>query len=306
MKTVVTSPSFCKSKDLVKETNRFISNVKYNYEGKLFTKEELILFIEDAESMIVGLDKIDAEVLDRCPNLRFISKYGVGLDNIDLEECKKRNINIGWTGGVNKLSVAEMTLGFMLTLCRNILLTSNQLKNSEWNKNGGFQLTGKTIGIIGLGNIGKEVVRLLKPFNCTILVNDIIDQKNYYDEHNLIEMPRSEIFEKADIVTLHTTLDKDTFDMVNLEVLKTMKASSFIINTSRSGVVNENDLKIALKEKVISGAAIDVYVTEPPRDYELLKLPNLICTPHICGNAKEAVEAMGMSALKHIREYYKV
>ena len=306
MKTVVTSPSFCKSKHLVNETNRFLDEVKFNFEGTLFTKSELINFIGDAESMIVGLDKIDAEVLDSCKNLQCISKYGVGLDNIDLEECEKRGIKIGWTGGVNKLSVAEMTLGYMLSLARNISLTSNELKSGRWNKNGGFQLSGKTIGIIGVGNIGKEVVRLLKPFNCRILVNDIIDQTAYYKQNDLIEMPRSEIFEQADIITFHTTLDKDTYNMVNIESLKTMKPSSFIVNTSRSGVINEEDLKVALKEQVIAGAAIDVYVTEPPTDYDLLSLPNLICTPHICGNAKEAVEAMGMSAIKHLREYYSL
>jgi D-3-phosphoglycerate dehydrogenase len=306
MNIVVTSPSFCKNKYLLAETDRFFKNVKYNYDGVLFTKEELIDFIGDAESMIVGLDKIDSEVLDACPNLKFISKYGVGLDNVDLSECKKRNIQIGWTGGVNKLSVAEMTLGFMLSLARNLYMTSNLLKAGKWHKDGGYQLSGKTIGIIGVGNIGKEVARLLKPFNCRILVNDIIDQSRYYEKNRLIETPRAEIFEQADIVTLHTTLDKDTYNMINLDILKTMKKSSFIINTSRSGVVNEQDLKLALKEKIICGAAIDVYLTEPPTDYELLSLPNLICTPHICGNAKEAVEAMGLSAIKHLVEYFKV
>lgn len=306
MEIVVTSPSFCKNKHLVKEINRFFDNVKFNFKGTLFTKNELVEFIGNAESIIVGLDKIDTEVLDSCPNLKIISKYGVGLDNVDIEECKKRGIKIGWTGGVNKLSVAEMTLGYMLSLLRNIYITSNELKSGLWNKNGGFQLSGKTIGIIGMGNIGKELVRLLEAFNCRVLVNDIIDQSKYYKENNLIELPRSEIFEQADIVTLHTTLDEDTHNMVNLEVFKTMKPSSFIINTSRSGIVNEADLKTSLQENIIAGAAIDVYVTEPPRDYELLSLPNLICTPHICGNAKEAVEAMGMSAIKHLREYYNL
>jgi D-3-phosphoglycerate dehydrogenase len=254
--------------------------------------------------MIVGVDKIDDEILSSCTNLKFISKYGVGLDNIDLEACEKRGVRIGWTGGVNKLSVAEMALGFMLMLSRNLYVTSNLLKNSKWKKDGGFQLTGKTIGIIGVGNIGKELVRLLKPFNCEILVNDIIDQSNYYKENSLIELPRDEIFQKADIVTMHTYLDDDTKNLVNIDMLKTMKPTSYLINTSRSGVVNEDDLKYALENNIIAGAAIDVYIEEPPTDTELLSLPNLICTPHIGGNAVEAVEAMGMSAIKHLRKYY--
>ena len=306
MNIVITSPSFSKNRHLVKEVLRFFPNAKFNTEGTLFTKQELIAFLKGHECAIVGLDKIDNEVLDNCPELKYISKYGVGLDNIDLEECEKRDIGIGWTGGVNKLSVAEMVLGFMLMLSRNLALTSTQLKSGTWNKNGGFQLTGKTIGIIGVGNIGKEVVRLLKPFGCTILVNDIVDQKEYYEQNNLIELPRDEIFEKADLITLHTTLDNDTKNLICLESLKSMKNSSYIINTSRSGVVNEEDLKYALQNDLISGAAIDVYASEPPSDYELLSLPNLICTPHIGGNAVEAVEAMGLSAIKHVRKYYGI
>jgi len=288
------------------ELKRFFPNVKVNEKGTLFKKDDLIEFIGGAECLIVGLDKIDDQVLKKCSNLKMISKYGVGLDNVDLVSCKKRNIKIGWTGGINKLSVAEMTLGFMLMLSRSLYETSNQLKNKMWNKNGGFQLSGKTVGIIGVGNIGKEVVRLLKPFKCKILVNDIVEQSEYYTENNLIELPRNEIFEKSDIITLHTTLDKDTNNLVDLKLLNQMKNSSYIINTSRSGIIVENDLKYALKNNIIAGAAIDVYVSEPPSDYELLGLSNLICTPHIGGNAIEAVEAMGMSAIKHVKAFYKV
>jgi len=306
MNIVVTSPSFSKNAHLVNELKRFSPNVKVNKEGKLFKKDELLDFIGNAECMIVGLDKISDDVLSACPNLKIISKYGVGLDNVDLEACKKRNIYIGWTGGVNKLSVAEMTLGFMLMLSRNLYQTSNQLKNKMWNKNGGFQLSGKTVGIIGVGHVGKEVVRLLKPFNCKILVNDIVEQSEYYSNNNLIELPRNEIFEKSDVITLHTTLDLDTQNLVNIELLKKMKPNSYIINTSRSGIIVENDLKFALQNNIIAGAAIDVYVSEPPNDYDLLNLPNLICTPHIGGNAIEAVESMGMSAIKHVKNYYKV
>ena len=304
MNIVATSPSFSKNKAMIEESKRFFPDIKLNTEGTLFTKKELIDFIGNADGIIVGLDKIDNEVLDACPNLKIISKYGVGLDNVDVETCAKRGIKIGWTGGVNKLSVAEMVLGFMLMLKRNLYVTSNQLKDGTWNKDGGFQLTGITVGIVGVGHIGKEVVRLLKPFGCKILVNDIIDQAEYYKENNLIETPRNEIFEEADIITLHTTLDADTINLVNLEMLKRMKSNSYIINTSRSGIINEGDLKYALQNNIIAGAAIDVYVTEPPQDKEFLNLPNLICTPHVGGNSKEAVEAMGMSAIKHLREYF--
>jgi D-3-phosphoglycerate dehydrogenase len=306
MKVVVTSPSFSKNKNLTNELKNLFSDIKLNDNGKLFSKEDLIEFIGDAEAVIIGLDKINEEVINKCSRLKIVSKYGVGLDNIDLQACKKSGIKIGWTGGVNKLSVAEMTLGFMLMLVRNLYITSNQLKTAKWNKNGGFQLSEKTIGIIGVGNIGKEVIRLLKPFNCQIFVNDIVDQSSYYEENSLVETGKSEIFERSDIVTLHTNLDENTKNLVDLNVLKKMKKNSYLINTSRSGVIVESDLKYALQNGIIAGAAIDVYSCEPPSDYELLSLPNLVCTPHIGGNAREAVEAMGMSAIGHLKKYYNL
>lgn len=305
MNIVVTSPSFSCNKILQDEIYKYFPNAKLNLDGKRFNQYELIEYIQDADAIIVGLESMNDEVLSHCQNLEIISKYGVGLNNIDLKACKKRNINIGWTGGVNKLSVAEMTLGYMLMLCRNLFVTSNELKNGIWNKSGGFQLSGKKIGIIGVGYIGKEVVRLLKPFDCEIYVNDIINQDKYYKENGLIEVSKEDIFKMCDIVTIHTPYDNTTKDLINISVFKTMKQSSFIINSARGGIINENDLKYALQNNIISGAAIDAYVEEPPKDKELLNLPNLICTPHIGGNALEAVEAMGMSAIKHLVEYFK-
>lgn len=306
MNITITSPSFSKNKILQNEIYKYFPKVKLNLEGKRFNKEELKEYIKDADAIIVGLETIDEEVLSNCRNLKIISKYGVGLNNIDLEACKKRDIKIGWTGGVNRLSVAEMALGYMLMLCRNLYVTSNELKNSSWNKSGGFQISGKTVGIIGVGHIGKEVVRLLKPFGCKILVNDIIQQDEYYNDNNLIETSKEEIFKSCDIVTVHTPHNDTTNNMVNLQVLKSMKKSAYILNTARGGIINEPDLKYALQNNIIAGAAIDAYVEEPPRDQEFLNLTNLICTPHIGGNAKEAVEAMGMSAINHLKEFYRL
>jgi len=305
MKLVVTSPSFSKNIRLCEELKKYFSDYKLNNEGYRFNRSELIEFIGDAEAVVVGLETLDSSTLKQLKKLKIISKYGVGLNNIDLDYCKKNNIHIGWTGGVNKLSVAEMTLGFMLMMCRNLYVSSNLHKSQKWEKNGGFQLSGKKIGIIGVGHIGKEVIRLLKPFNCNIFVNDIIDQHEYYLENKLKEMSKETIFKESDIISIHTPLDDSTKDMVDRNILKSMKPSAFIINSARGGIVNENDLKVALTNNEILGAAIDSYLVEPPKDTELLSLPNLICTPHIGGNAKEAVEAMGMSAIKHIREYIK-
>jgi len=306
MIVVTTSPSFSKNITLQKEIYKYFPNAKLNLEGKRFNKKELIENIKDADAIIVGLEPIDEEVLKACANLKIISKYGVGLNNIDKESCKKRGIVIGWTGGVNRLSVAEMALGMMLMFSRNLFMTTNELKHGTWNKSGGFQLSGKTIGIIGVGFIGKELIRLLKPFGCKILVNDIINQDEYYKEHSLIEVTKEELYKKSDFITVHTPQDKTTYNFITLSEMKMMKNTAYLFNTARGGLINETDLKYALQNGVIAGAAIDAYVEEPPTDKEFLELPNLICTPHIGGNAKEAVEDMGMSAIKHLVEFYKL
>jgi phosphoglycerate dehydrogenase-like enzyme len=304
VKIVSTSPSFSKNRVLQNEMTKSFPGVKLNLDGVKFSKSELIEYIRDADGLILGLEEVDREVLDQCPNLRFISKYGVGLNNIDLDACKEKNIGIGWTGGVNKLSAAEMTIGFMMMLSRNLFVTSNALKAGIWDKNGGFQLTGKTIGIIGVGHIGKELIRLLEPFKCKILVNDILDQSEYYQEKNLKEVSKKEMYLTSDIITIHTPYTDITNNMINLEVLKIMKKTAYILNTARGGIINEVDLKYALQNNIIAGAAIDSYEEEPPTDSELLKLENLITTPHIGGNSKEAVEAMGMSAINHLKVFF--
>lgn len=306
MKIAVTSPSFSKHPVLIKEIKKVTNNVKLNSSGIRLKGEELYEFVKDAEALVVGLETMDEDLLKRLPNLKIISKYGVGLNNVDLNYCNKHNIAIGWKGGVNRLSVAEMTLGFMLMLSRNLYLTSNQLKSGTWNKNGGFQLSGKTIGLLGIGFVGKELVKLLQPFNCRILVNDIRDQSDYYYSQNLEEKSKIEIYKEADILSIHMPLDDRNYGLINKEAFSYMKETAFLINTARGGIVNENDLKEALLTRKIAGAAIDAYWTEPPEDQELLQIPNLISTPHIGGNSVEAVEAMGMSAINEIKKFYNL
>ncbi len=302
MKIAVTSKSFSKNKLLKNELSKYFDDIKLNYGTRKLNDEELIKFLKDCNGAIVALEEINRYVIDSLPSLKFISKFGVGLDNIDIEYCREKNIKVGWIGGVNKQSVAEMALGFMLMLIRNLYVSSNKLSNAIWDKNGGYTLYGKTIGIIGIGFIAKELIKILKPFGCKILVNDILNQEKYYKDNNLEEVSKEYIFKHSDIITLHTPLDKNTKYMINSKTLKLMKNTSFIINTARGDLINLSDLKGALQDKIICGAAIDVYDNEPPLDKEFLSLENLICTPHIGGNAEEAVIAMGISAINLLAE----
>jgi phosphoglycerate dehydrogenase-like enzyme len=303
MQVRVSTIAFSKNKSLVDILLKYFPDAKVNVEGKRMNDDELVNFFSDADAVIVGLEKMTPEILDKLPRLRLIAKYGVGLDNIDLIACQERGIRIGWTGGVNKRSVAEMALGFMLALCRNLYSTSNEMKQMIWNKSGGFQLSGKTVGIIGLGNIGKELTILLKPFGCKILVNDIVDIVKFSESNNLISVEKDELFAQSDIISIHTPATSETLNLLSMNEFRAMKSSAFIINTARGGIINEYDLKIALRDNIIAGAAIDVYNTEPPTDLELLEMPNVICTPHTGGNAAEAVLAMGESAISHLLSF---
>ena len=299
----VVSRTFSKNPELAHELRKYFPNVRFNTEHKL-AHSDLASFIGDASGAIIALEHIDDYVLDQCPHLEIISKYGVGLDNIDSEACKARSITVGWTGGSNRLSVAEMTIGFMLALSRNLFKTTMELKKGVWNKNGGFELSGRTVGIVGVGNVGKEVIRLLKPFNCRILVNDIIDQRDYYLTEEVKEVSKEEIYAQAEVISLHVPLTPLTKRMVNEAMLELMRPEAYLINTARGSLVDYHALKDALQSKKIAGAAIDVYDEEPPNDIELLSLDTLICTPHIGGNSKEAVLAMGMSAIEHLKKHF--
>ena len=306
MKVVVSAVSFSKNTELVSVLLNHFPDAVINSEGKRYLNDDLVAFYKDANAIITGLENIDDELLSKLPSLKLIVKYGVGLDNIDLLACEKRGVKIGWTGGVNKNSVAEMALGFMLMLSRNLFTTANQLKSGTWNKSGGFSLSSRTIGIIGIGHIGKELVQMLKPFNCRILINDIIDLSGYSSLNKVESVTKEYLFQNADLISIHTPLNSSTEDMINKEIILQMKKSVFLINTARGGIINEDDLKWALENNEIAGAALDVFNVEPPEDSELMKFPNLITTPHTAGNSYEAVIAMGMAAIDHLVSYKKI
>lgn len=301
-KTVgVTAVAFSRDKERVSRLQeKFPGKVLINEKLIRFTPDELIPFLQQCDCAIVGLDKITDAVLTQCPNLKVISKYGVGLDNIDFDACDRHGVEVVYPKGVNKRSASEEFLGAAISLLRNLYVTSNLLKAGEWKVQGGVQLTGKTVGIIGVGHIGKDVIELLKPFNCRILVNDIIDQSEYYRSVGAEEVSKEELFKQSDVVTVHTPLTDETRHLINSGSLALMKPDSIVINVARGGIVDEAALKSALKEDRLGGAALDVYEVEPAADTELLEIPNLMNMPHIGGNAREAVAAMGNAAIDNL------
>ncbi len=299
----VSAASFCKNEVLIQELLSEFPEARLNQSGRVLQEDELVDFLSGYNSAIVGTERISDQLLERLPELKFIAKYGVGLDNIDELALKERGIGLGWTGGVNRRSVSEMALAFMIGLCRNLFFTSEKLRHGQWDKRGGFQLSGKTVGIVGCGFVGTDLISLLQPFECNVQICDILDKSDVCTRTGARQVEFAELLASSDIVTLHVPLTENTREMVDESFLSQMKEHAFLINTSRGAVVKESDLEVALQEGVIAGAALDVFQIEPATKMSLLSLPNLVCTPHIGGNAMEAVLAMGRSAISHIKDY---
>lgn len=293
----VTSRSFSKNEILRKEILSRYKHVKFNDQGLKLNGDLLIEFLRDCNKAIVGLEKFNHQNLVQLPKLKTISRFGVGLNAIDLNALREHHVRLSYVPGVNRLAVAELTLSFMLMLMRNSFIVASQLKQAQWNKITGHQLTGKTIGIIGANHIGKEVIRLLMPFQCKILITDISDLSDYCQQHCIDQVDFDTLVQQSDIISLHVPATSQTTHMINESVLDKMKKTAFLINTARGEIVEQIALKKALQSNQIAGAALDVYQDEPVEDLELISLPNLICTPHIAGNTVESELAMGRAAI---------
>jgi len=305
-RVAVTPPAFCKSQSLKTELLGHFPNAVFNEKDRYLSGPDLVDFLTDADAALIGRDPINTELIRSLPKLRMISKYGVGLDNLDPEALSRARIELRVTSGTNRRSVAELALGFMIGLCHNMSSGSEELKSGSWRREGGQELTGKSIGIIGCGNVGQELVRLLQPFQCKIWVQDIADRSGFCREFGAVETGFDEIIEEADIITLHVPLTENTENLIDKSVLAKMKPSAFLVNTSRGRVVHQGDLHQALVSGEIAGAGLDVFWEEPPVETEFLQLPNLMVTPHIGGNSREAVEAMGRAAIQNLVEYFSL
>jgi phosphoglycerate dehydrogenase-like enzyme len=299
-KIAVCSRSFSKNKILRRELEVKYKNIRFNDEGLNLKGESLVEFLQGSTHAIIALEKIDDDVLSKLHKLKVISKYGVGLDMIDMQAMQKHNIKLGWTGGVNRRSVSELVISFAIDLLRHVSASHREVLDGTWRQHVGGHLSGRTVGIIGCGYVGKDLVKLLQPFECSILVNDIENYSDFYKKYHIEPVDKNELLARSDIVTLHTPLDDSTRNMLTAERLSLMKDDAILINVARGNLLDENVLKKMLLSGKLGGAALDVFSIEPPEDKELLELPNLIVTPHIGGSSNEAIMEMGRAAIEGI------
>jgi phosphoglycerate dehydrogenase-like enzyme len=303
-KIAVTSRSFSTNCVLREELLQQYHNVRFNDDGIKLQGDELVSFLKGNQKAITALEQIDGYILSKLPELKVISKYGVGLDMIDMHAMKKYGVKLGWTGGVNRRSVSELVLSFAIALLRQVPESHREIESGVWRQHIGSQLSGRTMGIIGCGYVGKDLVKILQPFDCQILVNDIKNYEDFYKQYNMKAVEKEELLSKSDIVTLHTPLDDSTRDMLTAERLSLMKHDAILINTARGNLLDEHALKKMLMSGNLGGAALDVFSIEPPEDKELLDLPNFIVTPHIGGSTNEAILAMGRAAIAGLENYF--
>lgn len=294
----VTSLSFAGNPRLREELKAKYSNVTFTESASILDGEALVALLRGHDRAIVGLERIDERVLAQVPELRVISKYGVGLDGIDIDAMARRAVKLGWTGGVNRRSVAELTLAFALALFHRVPECDVALRRGRWNKLVGWELTGKTVGIIGCGFVGQDLVRLLAPFGCRILAHDIRDYPEFYAAHGVAPVTLAELLRAADVVTLHVPLDASTRGMIGAAELARMRPGTFIINAARGGLIDETALADALERGHLAGAACDVFQMEPDANPRLAALPAFLGTPHIGGASQEAQLAMGRAAIE--------
>jgi len=294
---VVASRSFAGNATLRAELSGRYPDVTFTESPAVLDGEPLIALLRGHDRAIVGLERVTDDVLEQVPELKVISKYGVGLDGIDVDALARRGVKLAWTGGVNRRSVSELTLGFALALLHRMPEADFTLRRGEWRKLIGHQLTGRTFGIIGCGFVGQDLVRLLAPFDCRVLAHDIRDYADFYREHRVTPVSLEQLLRESDIVSIHVPLDRTTSGMIGAAQLAQMRAGACIINAARGGLVDEEALAVALETGHLAGAACDVFTIEPDANSRLLALPTFLGTPHLGGSTREAQLAMGRAAI---------
>ncbi len=297
---LVTPTSYGKNDSRLKtELEAQVGEVVYNPTGKPLTSAEVAQLLPRIDGYIAGLDGIDANALKMADRLKVIARYGVGVDNVDLAAAREKGIVVTNTPGANSVSVAELALGLMLALARQIPEAVEAVHQGKWPRYSGVSLEGKTIGILGLGAIGKQLARRLTNFDCKILAFDPFADAVFAKDNHIELTTMEKVIEQADFISLHLPLLPETRGIVNDTFLNKMKKGSFLINTSRGEAIDEDALLKALQSGHLKGAGLDAFTVEPPDPKNpLMALPQVIATPHLGAQTDGATSNMGWLAMR--------
>ena len=296
---LVTSTTFgVHDPTLRSELERKVGAVRYSPEKRPLTAPELRNLVKGIDGWIAGLDEIDASVISAADRLKVIARYGVGFDRVDLSAATRRGVVVANTPGANSAAVAELTIGLMLALGRQICHSNQAVRSGQWPRISGVGLAGKTVGLVGFGSIGREVARRLAAFGCRVLVADPYVSPEVIFGCGADLTSLDELLPVSDFLCLHAAATLETLGMVNDSFFRKMKPGAFLVNTARGELIDDAALCRAIENGRLGGAALDCFRKEPPgADHPLLRLPRVIVTPHTGAHTDEAVNAMGRMAL---------
>jgi D-3-phosphoglycerate dehydrogenase len=304
-KVACVTPYFDFFPELKEEMAAKYPGTKFRTDRKPLTEDALIDYLKGYDAALIGLDRFTDRVCSSLPDLKVISLCSAGVDHIDPVILKKYGKKMYWAAGINKYSVSELAVSFMVFTLRKVHFFSQILRRGEWKGPIGFasDLRGCTVGIHGCGYIGKEVVKLLQPYGVNILVTDRVDVSDFAKQFsNVKQVPLDEMLAKSDVVTIHLSRNSTTIGLYSAATLDKMKPGAVLINCARGSMVDEHALKERLENGRISGAAFDVYHIEPANGNPLLDVPNFYGSPHIGATTRDSWGAMlrsGMHGIEH-------
>lgn len=269
--------------------------------GKKLKEKEMLSLVGNVVGIICGEDEITEKVITAAPRLKVISKFGVGVDKIDVAAATRRKIAVCNTPGANSESVADMAFCLMLGAARRITVADRQVRQSLWEPVVGLELWKKTLGIIGLGKIGKAVARRAKGFDMRILAYDVYPDIDFIQKEGIELVTLKELLSRADFISLHLPATPETKGLIGAEELALIKPGAILVNTARGDIIDEVALYTALKERKLAGAGLDVFAQEPPDPSSpLFELPQVIMAPHSGAHTVEAIDRMGTIAAQNL------
>ena len=271
-----------------------------NPTGGILEKETMKQLIAGCDGIIVGVDPLDAEVLACAPKLRAIAKYGVGVDNIDLDYCKEHNIKVSRTVGANSEAVADYAMTLIMAVARKAVMIDRKCRKLDWSKISTRDVSNATLGLFGLGAIGKHVAKRAQGFGMKVLAYDPFWPEEYAKANDITRADAETIFKNADFISLHLPLMESTKNFVGEKEIAMMKPDAVIINTARGGLIDEAALLSALKEGRIYGAGIDAFAHEPPEDPAWFELDNVVIGSHCAASTVGATRNMGRMATENV------
>ncbi|MBT3318995.1 MAG: phosphoglycerate dehydrogenase [Clostridia bacterium] len=302
MKILVTPTSFNKpvNDEAKKMLEAFAGEVVYNEFGRPLEAREVAQMLEGVDGYIAGLDYITADALEGADALKVISRYGAGVDRVDLGAAKDKGIVVTNTPGTNAVAVCELAFALMLSLARAVPRLDGAVKSGQWPRNNGMELNGKTLGIVGFGAIGKNLATRAKAFGMDVIAYDPYFDEAFAKVNGVVKSTLEEVISGSDFISLHVPLNEHTKHMIGAKQIADMKQGAYIINTARGGLVDESAAADALISGKLGGVGLDAYEVEPVTDSPLLGLDNVVLTPHTGAHTNEAISGMGMMSVRNL------